>query len=297
MNPTTHTDGSPVMLAGATCAAVDGACRDFVTEGLGLRYGSSWAFSGLSLRFPACRISAVVGPSGCGKSSLLTTLNRLDELEPTARLCGRVCWGGLDIRRPDVDVISLRRRIGMLFQRPTPFPLSIRKNLELPLREHGCRSARERSDRAEQALRSVGLWAEVVDRLDAPAVSLSGGQQQRLCLARILALQPEILLMDEPCSSLDPLSAEIIEDLIASLRGFYTVILVTHDLGQARRLADHICVLWPGLDGGTLAATGSPDAVFASCQVDDPVLARYLGHGGNSLRSIAADSALQNPWQ
>ena len=260
-----------------TCASPDGHCHDLTLEGLGLRYGATWAFRGIDLRLPSCAITAIVGPSGCGKSSLLTCLNRLDELEPSAQREGRVTWGGRDLRAPGSDVIALRRRIGMLFQRPTPFPLSIRANIELPLAEHGCRNRRERADRCEAALRSVGLWDEVHDRLDARAITLSGGQQQRLCLARVLALRPEVLLMDEPCSALDPLAAEVVDDLIAGLRGFYTVVLVTHDLDQARRLADRMVVLWPGQHGGAVAMQGSPAEIAIAAPDQHHRLARYLG--------------------
>lgn len=263
----------------SVCAAVDGMCRALRLEKLGLRYGDHWAFSDVSVVIPACHITAVVGPSGCGKSSLLTTLNRLDELEPAARISGQVYWDEQDIRRKDVSVGMLRRRIGMLFQRPAPFPLSIRDNLALPLREHGCANAGERADRSEKALRSVGLWDEVADRLAAPAQSLSGGQQQRLCLARIIVLQPEVLLMDEPCSALDPLAAAVIEDLIVSLRGVYTVVMVTHDLGQARRIADRVNVLWPSANGGQLVCSGTPESVFDEPPQADPLLRRYLGFG------------------
>lgn len=260
-----------------TCAAPDGRCHDLALEGLGLRYGSTWAFRGLDLRLPSCAITAIVGPSGCGKSSLLTCINRLDELEPIARREGRVTWGGRDLHAAGSDVVDLRRRIGMLFQRPTPFPLSIRANIELPLAEHGCRNRRERADRCEAALRSVGLWDEVHDRLDTRATALSGGQQQRLCLARVLALRPEVLLMDEPCSALDPLAAEVVDDLIAGLRGFYTVVLVTHDLDQAHRLADRMVVLWPGQHGGAVAMQGTPAEIAAGAPDQQHRLARYLG--------------------
>lgn len=252
-------------------------CHDLVLERLGLRYGDLWAFRSVDLQLKSCSITAIVGPSGCGKSSLLSCLNRLDELEPTAKVEGRVTWGGTDIRSPFTDVVGLRRRIGMLFQRPTPFPISIRANIELPLSEHGIGNRRERSDRCEQALRSVGLWDEVADRLHRRATTLSGGQQQRLCLARTLALQPEVLLMDEPCSALDPLSAEIIEGLIAGLSGSYTVVLVTHDLAQARRLAQHLVVLWPGETGGSVVLSGDPATVDRDGARAFPRLARYLG--------------------
>ena len=269
------------LLVGATCASPGGACGDLQIDGLGLAYGSTWAFRQIDLRVRACRITALVGPSGCGKSSLLSCLNRLDGLEPSARVEGRIWWQGRDLRAPQTDLITLRRRIGMIFQRPTPFPLSIAANLDIPLREHGCRNRQERADRTERALRSVGLWQEVCDRLAHSATTLSGGQQQRLCLARTLVLEPEVLLMDEPCSALDPLSAGIIEELIAGMRGFYTIVLVTHDLAQARRLADEVAVLWPGsgpsAQGGQLCALGSPAEVLCATTATDPLFARYLG--------------------
>lgn len=268
------TDTGPP-LGGATCATA--ICQDLTTHGLSLAYGGLPVLDRIDLHLRACRITAIVGPSGCGKSSLLTCLNRLDEETPAARLSGRVRWGAHDLLDRTLDRIWLRRRIGMLFQRPTPFPLSIARNLDLPLREHGFGSRRERRARVERALHSVGLWSEVADRLHRPAHELSGGQQQRLCLARTLALEPEVILMDEPCSALDPLSARTIEELIASLRGFYTVVLVTHDLQQAWRLADEVVLLWPEERGSRVLARGtSREEMLASTAL--PPLARdYLG--------------------
>jgi phosphate transport system ATP-binding protein len=273
--------------AGHTCANATGACAAMTIEGLGLAYAGRWAFRGLDLTIPSCRITAVVGPSGCGKSSLLSCLNRLDELTAKTSIAGRVLIGGQDIRAPRTDLIALRRRIGMIFQRPNPFPLSIINNLDLPLREHGCRDRGERHARSERALRAVGLWDEVKDRLTTGAQTLSGGQQQRLCLARALVLQPEILLLDEPCSSLDPLAAGVIEDLLETLKGFYTVVLVTHDLAQARRVADHVAVLWPGEHGGRLVASGGRDLLTTPPQHLDPQTAGYLL--GTRTRSVDPD--------
>ena len=257
---------APTLTAGATCAC--GPCAGLDLAGLGLAYGARWAFRRVDLAIPACAVTALVGPSGSGKPSLLSCLNRLHLLagarqEGTVRLAGEDTAG--------LDLAVLRRRVGMIFQRPNPFPMSVRANLALPLREHGCRDRAERDGRIERALRSVGLWAEVRDRLDGPALALSGGQQQRLCLARALVLEPRVLLLDEPCSALDPFAAGVVEDLIAGLRGFYTVVLVSHDLAQARRLADRIALLWPGAEGGRLAAAGPADL-----RTGDPVLDAYL---------------------
>ena len=262
--------------AGRTCANATGTCAAITIERLGLAYAGRWAFRGIDLTIPSCRITAVVGPSGCGKSSLLSCFNRLDELTPKTSIEGRVLIGGHDIRAPRTDLIALRRRIGMIFQRPNPFPLSISNNLDLPLREHGCRDRGERQARSERALRAVGLWDEVKDRLKSAAQNLSGGQQQRLCLARALVLQPEILLLDEPCSSLDPMAAGVIEDLLETLKGFYTVVLVTHDLAQARRVADHVAVMWPSAHGGRLVASGGQDLLTTSAHHLDAQTADYL---------------------
>ena len=173
-----------------------------------------------------------------------------------------------------LDAISLRRQVGMLFQKPNPFPLSIMRNIEFPLREHGVRSRAEIDDRIEDVLRDVSLWDEVKDRLKAPALSLSGGQQQRLCLARALALKPKVLLMDEPCSALDPMSSEVVEDLIASLRGTYTVLVVTHNLAQAKRIADDVGLFWVADEAGQLIEFGSVAQIFESPQ--HPLTAAYV---------------------
>ena len=222
----------------------------------------------------ARRITALVGPSGCGKTSFLSCLNRLADLVPSCSVSGAVFLDGKDIRAPDCDVMGLRRRVGMIFQKPNPFPLSVRKNLEFPLREHGLRD-RAGLDRAvEAALRDVGLWDEVKDRLGAPALALSGGQQQRLCIARAIALEPDVLLMDEPCSALDPLSSGVVEDLVARLRRRYTVLIVTHNLAQARRLADQVAVFW-AVDGvGRLVEHGDVQQIFDAPR--DPLTAAYV---------------------
>jgi phosphate transport system ATP-binding protein len=190
-------------------------------------------------------------------------------------VAGRITIDKLDVLAPQTDVIQLRRRIGMIFQKPNPFPLSIRRNLEFPLREHGMRDRTQLSSAIETSLRDVGLWDEVKDRLDSPALALSGGQQQRLCIARSLALAPEMLLMDEPCSALDPISSGVVEDLIVSLRGRYTILIVTHNLAQARRIANDAALFWVHNGAGRLIETGPAKQIFEDPR--DPLTAAYLG--------------------
>jgi len=190
------------------------------------------------------------------------SLNRLSDLLGGCKVSGSVRYEQEDVRENKVDVISLRRRVGMIFQKPNPFPLSIRKNLTFPLWEHGIRDAQQVRTKVEESLRDVGLWDEVKDRLDASAQALSGGQQQRLCLARALALKPEVLLLDEPCSALDPIASGVVEDMIADLRGRYTVIVVTHNLAQARRIADDVAFFWVQDGAGRLIETGTARQVF-----------------------------------
>jgi phosphate transport system ATP-binding protein len=232
------------------------------TEGLSLSYCDKKAFKDVTFSVSKGCITALVGPSGCGKTSLLTCLNRLTDLIPGCRTGGRVRIGTLDVLEPQTDVIELRRRVGMIFQKPNPFPYSIRKNLEFPLREHGVKNRDQLSEVVETTLKDVGLWEEVKDRLDAPALSLSGGQQQRLCIARALALKPEVLLLDEPCSALDPISGGVVEDLIAGLRGRYTVLIVTHNLAQARRIADYAALFWVLNGSGQLIEYGTAGQFF-----------------------------------
>jgi phosphate transport system ATP-binding protein len=209
-----------------------------------VRYGERTVLAQVSLDIHRGCITALIGPSGCGKTSFLSALNRLTDLVPGAHVSGTVLLDGEDVFDPKLDLMALRRRIGMIFQRPNPFPLSIRRNLELPLKEHGVGGRKVLAEKIETALRAVGLWDEVGDRLDTPALALSGGQQQRLCIARALVLEPEVLLMDEPCSSLDPISSAVVEDLILELRSRYTVVIVTHNLAQARRIANYAAFFW-----------------------------------------------------
>lgn len=210
-------------------------------------YGGVEVLHGINLVFPARRVTAIIGPSGCGKSTLLRCLNRMHELSPGADVRGRVLLGGQDLYDPDIDPVNLRRRIGMVFQRPNPFPaMSIFDNVAAALRWHGMRTRSEVAERVERALRMAALWEEVKDRLRDSALGLSGGQQQRLCIARALAVEPEILLMDEPASALDPVSTGHIEELIQQLRQKYTILIVTHNMQQAARISDHTAFMLMG---------------------------------------------------
>ena len=243
-------------------------------ERLSLHYGRTPAFEDVTLAINQGCITALVGPSGCGKTSFLSSLNRLTDLIPGCLLSGRIRLDGLDVLALDTDVIHLRRRVGMIFQKPNPFPLSIRKNLEFPLREHGLRDRARLSSTIETGLRNVGLWDEVKDRLESPALALSGGQQQRLCIARALVLSPDVLLMDEPCSALDPLSSGLVEDLIVGLRGRYTIVIVTHNLAQARRIADYAAFFWVHKGVGRLIESGTAKQIFE--EPHDPLTAAYV---------------------
>ncbi|MBE3577859.1 MAG: phosphate ABC transporter ATP-binding protein [Limnochordales bacterium] len=232
-------------VAAAAPAGVAGPALEVIN--LRAYYGGTEVLHGINLVFPARKVTAIIGPSGCGKSTLLRCLNRMHELSPGAVVRGRVLLGGQDIYDPRVDPISLRRRIGMVFQRPNPFPtMSIFDNVAAALRWHGLRNRSELEARVEQALRMAALWDEVKDRLHESALALSGGQQQRLCIARALAVEPEILLMDEPASALDPISTGHIEELIQHLRHKYTILIVTHNMQQAARISDYTAFMLMG---------------------------------------------------
>lgn len=237
-------------------------------EGVSLSYNAKPALNDVSLDIYRGCVTALIGPSGCGKTSLLSSMNRLTDLIPGCTVRGRVAIDGADIFDNRIDVQALRRKIGMIFQKPNPFPLSVRRNLEMPLKEHGKRSRAELDERIERALTDTGLWDEVKDRLDTPALALSGGQQQRLCIARAIALEPSVLLMDEPCSALDPLSSAVVEDLIERLRGRYTVVIVTHNLAQARRIANYAAFFWVKDRAGTLVEFDHCRKIFEAPQHD-----------------------------
>lgn len=240
---------------------------------LAVHYGNARVLGGISLTINRGCVTALIGPSGCGKTSFLSSLNRMTDMIPGCRLEGDISLGPLNVRSTK-DVISLRRRVGMIFQRPNPFPLSIRKNIEMPLKEHGVRSRTERAEIIESVLTDVGLWSEVKNRLDTSALALSGGQQQRLCIARALALKPEVLLMDEPCSALDPMASSVVEELLFSFRGRYTVVIVTHNLQQARRVADYAAFFWATDGTGRLIEHGTGTNIFDSPK--EPLTVAYV---------------------
>ncbi len=246
-----------------------------LAENLSLFYRDKAAFENVNVSISKGCITALVGPSGCGKTSFLTCLNRMHEMIPQTRVTGSLHVDQKNLMHESLNTLALRRQVGMIFQKPNPFPLSIRKNLTLPLDEHGMKHSPEKNSIVEKVLTEVGLWNEVKDRLDTSALALSGGQQQRLCIARALTLRPEILLMDEPCSALDPISSGVVEDLIASLRGKYTVVVVTHNLAQARRLADFVGFFWVQQGSGRLIEFGPSQQIFEKPQ--NPLTAAYIG--------------------
>ncbi len=241
---------------------------------LSVHYGRKPAFENITLTMNRGCVTALIGPSGCGKTSFLYCLNRLTDLISDCRVTGQIKIGSMDVRSPATDVRALRQRVGMIFQKPNPFPLSIRKNIELPIREHGLRRRPQLDELRDSVLQQVGLWEEVKDRLDAPAMALSGGQQQRLCIARAIALKPDVLLMDEPCSALDPISSRVVEDLITRLRCDFTVLVVTHNLAQARRIADYAAMFWVQNGSGRLIEQGTATQIFE--QPAQSITAAYM---------------------
>jgi phosphate transport system ATP-binding protein len=202
-------------------------------------YGQDQALFNINLEIPERQVIAFIGPSGCGKSTFLRTLNRMNDTIPIAKVAGRVLIDGEDIYAPGTDVVALRRKVGMVFQKSNPFPKSIFENVAYGIRINGIHSSKsDMSDRVEKALRDSALWEEVKDRLTTSAFGLSGGQQQRLCIARALAVQPEVILMDEPASALDPIATQKIEELVVELKKQYTIVIVTHNMQQAARVSD-----------------------------------------------------------
>ncbi len=210
----------------------------FVIQDLDLFYGTNQALKDINLKIPERAVTALIGPSGCGKSTFLRCLNRMNDFITTCRITGTVELDGGNIYDPETDLILLRRRIGMVFQRPNPFPMSIFDNVAYGPRLHGDRDKGSLRDIVEESLQVSALWNEVRDKLHTPALALSGGQQQRLCIARAVAVQPEVLLMDEPTSALDPMATARIEELVRELRTRYTVVIVTHNMQQAARISD-----------------------------------------------------------
>jgi len=215
-------------------------------QSLNFYYGSKQALKNISLSCPAHRVTAVIGPSGCGKSTLIRTLNRMNDVLAGVRVEGRILVDGQDILQPGVDVVQLRRNVGMVFQKPNPFPKSIFDNVAYGLRINGLRNHSRLSEIVERSLGEAALWDEVKDRLRDNAFALSGGQQQRLCIARALAVQPEVILFDEPCSAIDPIATARIEELILRLKEHYTVVIVTHNMQQAARVSDYTAFLMLG---------------------------------------------------
>ena len=207
-------------------------------ENLDLYYEKFHALKGIDLSIPRNRIAAFIGPSGCGKSTLLKTLNRMNDLVPGCRVTGKVLLDGTDVLTPDTDVNLLRKRVGMVFQKPNPFPMSVYDNIAYGPRTHGIRKKADLDEIVERSLRQAAIWDELKDRLKKSALGLSGGQQQRLCIARTLAVEPEVILMDEPTSALDPISTSKIEDLAQELKEKYTIVIVTHNMQQAARISD-----------------------------------------------------------
>jgi phosphate transport system ATP-binding protein len=237
------------------------AAPAITVKNLSVYFGKTQVLKSVSLDVAARAVTAIIGPSGCGKSTFLRSLNRLHELVPEARMEGEIRLFDQDIYRREVEAVVVRRRIGMVFQKSNPFPtMSIADNVTVGLRLNGIRSRSVLAGRTEQSLRMAALWDEVKDRLQAPAISLSGGQQQRLCIARALAVQPQVLLMDEPASALDPLATSKIEDLILELKKEYTIVIVTHNMQQAARVSDHTAFFYLG----ELVEFGSTSRIFTN---------------------------------
>jgi phosphate transport system ATP-binding protein len=230
-------------------------------QGLNFYYSEKRALESIDIRIQSNLVTAFIGPSGCGKSTFLRTLNRMNDIIPGTRVEGTVLIDGENIYAPGVDVVQLRRRVGMVFQKSNPFPKSIFENVAYGLRINSmARSKAELSDRVEESLRQAAIWEEVKDRLTDSALALSGGQQQRLCIARALAIRPEVLLMDEPASALDPIATQRIEELIYDLKKNYTIVIVTHNMQQAARVSDYTAFFWLG----RLIEYGRTDGMFTA---------------------------------
>ena len=251
--------------AQGTVSETEALSEGLVVRDLNAWYGSFQALCGVSLLVAPRRITAIIGPSGCGKSTLIRCFNRMHEVAPRARVSGEVLLRGEDIYAPGTDAVVVRRRVGMVFQKPNPFPtMSIFDNVAAGLRLNGFLVRRsEVADTVERSLRQAALWDEVKDKPNRPATELSGGQQQRLCIARALAIEPEVILMDEPCSALDPVATLKIEDLMRDLAREYTIIIVTHNMQQAARVSDYTAVMMMAEDGaGEMIEFGSTRDVF-----------------------------------
>jgi phosphate transport system ATP-binding protein len=243
-------------------------------RGLNFYYGPAKALTDINMEIPANQITALIGPSGCGKSTFLRALNRMNETIPGTRVEGQVLLDGEDIYAPGVDVVSVRRRVGMVFQKSNPFPKTIFDNVAYGLRINGMRDRRVLADKVEESLKNAALWEEVKDRLQESALSLSGGQQQRLCIARALAVEPEVILMDEPASALDPIATLKIEELIQRLKEHYTIVIVTHNMQQAARVSDLTAFFYLG-QLIEFDATGGIFTRPAKRQTEDYITGRF----------------------
>ena len=246
----------------------------FTVNDLNLWYGAAQALHHVSLSVPEKSITALIGPSGCGKSTFLKTLDRMNDLIPGVRVEGQVLYRGEDIYAPSVDVNQLRREVGMVFQKPNPFPMSIYDNVAYGLRVNGVRDENLITGKVELALRRAALWNEVEDRLSSSALGLSGGQQQRLCIARALAVEPQVLLMDEPASALDPIATRKVEESIVELKEGLTIIIVTHSMQQAARISDRTAFFYMG----RLVESDSTDVIFtrpSQKETEDYITGRF----------------------
>ncbi len=235
-------------------------------DDVSVSYGAAPAVDGVTMDIYKNRITALIGPSGCGKSTLLRCLNRMNDLIPNARVTGSIHLDGVNIIGDDVDPVQVRRHVGMVFQKPNPFPMSVRENIAFGPKRLGIGGRRRLDEIVEQGLRAAALWDEVKDKLEEPGTSLSGGQQQRLCIARVLAVQPEIILMDEPCSALDPIATLKIEDLMRALAREYTIVVVTHNMQQAARVSDYTAYMLLSGEGGAgqLVEYGPTSEIFTN---------------------------------
>jgi phosphate transport system ATP-binding protein len=237
---------------GRTSSVIDDAINPDISapildvQSLSLWYGEAQALHEISMVIPEKQITAFIGPSGCGKSTLLRCFNRLNDLIDEVRVEGRILFEKTDIRQPSTDINALRKRIGMVFQKSNPFPKSIYENIAYGPRIHGVRDRRQMDEIVERSLRSAALWDEVKDRLGESALGMSGGQQQRLCIARAISIEPEVILLDEPCSALDPIATAKIEELMIQLKEHYTLIIVTHNMQQASRISDYTAFMYLG---------------------------------------------------
>ncbi len=241
---------------------------------LKLYYGDALALKKISLGVEENSLLALIGPSGCGKSTFIKTLNRMNDLIANVKIEGEVLLDGVNIYHPDTDVVLLRKRVGMVFQRPNPFPMSIYDNIAYGPRIHGITKKARLDELVEKSLKGAALWEEVRDRLQSSAMGMSGGQQQRLCIARLLAIEPEVLLMDEPCSALDPISTMKIEELLSDLKQKYTIVMVTHNMQQAARVSDYTAFFL----NGDLVEHDQTDVIFTRPQdkrTEDYITGRF----------------------